>query len=234
MASCNPVFFTIARTLDEIDEDLFPSFIRDFGYGSPTGIGITEAEGTVPDPAWKEENIGEAWFRGDAVNMGIGQGYVTATPMQIANVYSAISSSGVLRKPLLISKLGEPGGAAAQEFTAETIRPLPVSSGTLDAVRYGLYLVTQSPGGTSYNAWAGSSLDVAGKSGTAEDLAQGSDHVFFVAYANRGDPSIVALGALEEGESGSAQVAPMLRHIMEAYVAGELGSTDPLPVVLAQ
>src|SRR2546427_9739956 len=90
-------------------------------------------------------------------------------------------------------------------------------------------LVTPRSGGTSYNAWLDSTIDVAGKSGTAEDLAQGSDHVFFVAYANRSDPTVVAVGALDEGKSGSAEVAPMLRSIMEGYIAGELGSTNQLP-----
>ncbi len=221
MASCNPVFFEMAKSLDEIDENIFPEFVRQFGYGSATGVGMEEAEGNVPDPKWKEEEIGDAWYRGDAVNMAIGQGYVTATPLQIVNVYSALSLSGVLRKPLLITRVGTAGQAAYKEFKAEEIRKLPISQGTLEAIRYGLYLVTQSPGGTSYQAWAGSSVDAAGKSGTAEDLQQGSDHVFFVAYAQRTDPSIVAIGALETGASGSREVAPMLRHILEAYIAGQ-------------
>jgi penicillin-binding protein 2 len=226
MASCDPVFYEMGKTLDFKGEDIFPEFIRQFGFGSPTGIGVEEADGNVPDAAWKEENIGEAWFTGDAVNMAIGQGYMTATPLQIVNVYSAFAGDGVLRKPLLIAKMGQGGTGAFEEYKAETIHPLPVSAGTLDSIRYGLYLVTQSPGGTSYRAWAGTSLDVAGKSGTAEDLSQGSDHVFFAAYANRSAPSIVALGALEEGQSGSAEVAPMLRRIMEGYMAGSLGPTD--------
>jgi penicillin-binding protein 2 len=229
MASCDPVFYEMGKTLDETGENIFPDYIRQFGYGSPTGIGIEEASGNVPDPAWKQETIGEAWFTGDAVNMAIGQGFLTATPIQIANAYSAIALTGDLRSPLLIWKLAQQSNAAAQEFSAKEIHPLPASQTTLDAIHYGMYLVTQSTGGTSYNAWLGSSIDVAGKSGTAEDLSQGSDHVFFVAYANRSDPTIVALGALEEGQSGSAEVAPMLRSVMEAYIAGELGSTDALP-----
>ena len=221
MASCNPVFFDLAKRLDEIDENIFPDFIRQFGYGSPTGIGIEEAAGLVPDPQWKLDNVGEYWFRGDAVNMAIGQGFMLATPIQLINTYSAIADTGVLREPLLIWRIGEPsagGGIAVQQFEAKEVRPLPVSQVTLDSIRHGLYLVTQSVGGTSYQAWLGTPLDVAGKSGTAEDLAEGSDHVFFVAYANRGAPSLVALGVLEEGQSGSAEVAPMLRRILEAYV----------------
>jgi len=227
MASCNPVFYEMAKALDETDENALPDVTKAFGFGAPTGIGIDEAPGVVPDPKWKEDNIGEAWFRGDAVNMGIGQGFVLASPLQIANMYSAISSSGVLRKPLLIKKIGEPGGVVAQELQAEQINPLPVSPGTLDAIRHGLGLVIHSSGGTSAQQWAGSSVDAAGKSGTAEDLAFGHDHVFFVAYANRGAPSVMALAALETGESGSREAAPMIRRILESYLAGALVSAGP-------
>jgi len=228
MASCNPVFFELAKAADEADEYALPNMARAFGFGSLSGInGLQEATGIVPDPKWKEENIGEPWYRGDAVNMGIGQGFVTATPLQIANAYSAISSSGVLRKPLLVSKISEFGGVLSQDFAAEQVNPLPVAPGTLDAIRQGLGLVIHSAGGTSAGQWAGSSVDAAGKSGTAEDIGFGANHVFFVAYANRGDPSIIALAALETGESGSREAAPMVRRILEAYIGGALVTAGP-------
>jgi len=221
MASCNPVFFDLAKILDETDEDILPEMARAFGFGAITGVGLEEAEGLVPDAEWKGENIGDFWYTGDAVNMSIGQGFMLATPIQLANMYSAIASTGILRQPLLIKGIGEPGLAVTEEREAEEIGPLPVSQSTLDAIRLGLTLVTQSTGGTSYQAWLGSSVDAAGKSGTAEDTAFGADHVFFVAYANRGDPSIIALAALEEGVSGSAEAAPMVRAILESYIASQ-------------
>ncbi len=227
MASCNTVFFDLAKILDETDEDILPEVTRAFGFGSITGVGLEEAEGLVPDAEWKGENIGDFWYTGDAINMSIGQGFMLATPIQLANMYSAIASTGILRQPLLIKGIGEPGLAVTEEFEAEEIRPLPVSQSTLDAIRHGLTLVTQSPGGTSYQAWLGSSVDVAGKSGTAEDTAFGADHVFFVAYANRADPSIIALAALEEGVSGSAEAAPMVRAILESYIASAVVSSAP-------
>jgi penicillin-binding protein 2 len=228
MASCNPVFFELARAADEADEYALPNMARSFGFGNATGInGLEEASGIVPDPKWKEENIGDAWYRGDAVNMGIGQGFVTATPLQIANAYSAISATGVLRKPLLVRKISELGGTLSQDFAAETIAPLPVSPTTLEGIREGLGLVIHSAGGTSSAQWVGSSVDAAGKSGTAEDIGFGSDHVFFVAYANRGEPSVIALAALETGESGSREAAPMVRRILEAYIGGALVSAAP-------
>ena len=221
MASCNPVFFDIAMTLDNIDPNILPDFAKAAGFGAPTGINaLDEAPGVAPDPKWKEENIGEPWYTGDAVNMAIGQGFVLATPLQITNLYSAIADGGVLRKPLLVKRIAEPGGAAVQEFTAEEIRPLPVSQATLDTIRHGLTLVTQSSGGTSYQTFLGARVDAAGKSGTAEDAPFGANHVFFVAYANRTEPSIVALAALETGESGSREAGPMVRRILEAYLAG--------------
>ncbi|HSP54704.1 MAG TPA: penicillin-binding transpeptidase domain-containing protein, partial [Dehalococcoidia bacterium] len=103
--------------------------------------------------------------------------------------------------------------------TAEVIHPLPASQGTLDTIREGLTLVVQSPSGTSYSAWTGTTVDPAGKSGTAEDISFGANHVFFVAYANRDAPSILAVAALETGESGSREAAPMVRKILETYLA---------------
>ena len=221
MASCNPVFYEIALRLDLIDPEILPAFARGFGFGDFTGIsGLDEAPGVVPDTQWKEENRGEPWYSGDSVNMGIGQGFVLVTPLQIANAYSAIAGDGILRKPLLVKSIAEAGGAAAQEFTAEEIDPLPISTATLAEIRNGLTLVIQNPGGTSYSVFASTPLDVAGKSGTAEDLAFGANHVFFVAYANRSAPSALALVALEEGELSSTEAGPKARQALEAALLG--------------
>ncbi len=221
MASCDPVFYEIAKKLDETDPHILSEVAKGFGFGQPTGINaLDEAPGVVPGPEWKKQDRGEDWFTGDAVNMGIGQGFVLATPIQIANMYSAIADGGVLRKPLLIEGISDPGGAAAQEFQAEKINDLPASPGTLDTIRQGLTLVTHSTGGTSYQVFQGSSVDAAGKSGTAEDLPFGANHVFFVAYANRDAPAVLALAALETGESGSREAGPMVRKILETYLAG--------------
>jgi penicillin-binding protein 2 len=221
MASCNPVFYEIALTLDHIEENILPLFARAFGFGQPTGInGLEEAAGLAPSPQWKEETLGEPWYSGDSVNMAIGQGYVTATPLQIANMYSAIAGDGVLRTPLLVRSTTDRTGAVVEQFEAQEINPLPVSATTLDAIRYGLTLVTQNPGGTAYGVFSGSGLDAAGKSGTAEDLAFGSDHVFFVAYAPSADPSVLVLAALERGQAASAEAGPIVRDVLRAYLPG--------------
>jgi penicillin-binding protein 2 len=219
MASCNPVFFEVAVTLDGIDPEILPSFASAFGFGKPTGIvGLDEAAGVAPSPEWKQEHEGEPWYTGDSVNMSIGQGYLLVTPLQLANMYSALARTGVLRTPLLVKRVVAADGSA-EEFEAKELGRLPVSDATLAAIRQGLTLVIADPGGTSYQAFLGSSVAAAGKSGTAEDVEL-QQHVFFVAYAPRDDARIVALVALDEGKSGSLEAAPMVRRVLESYLAG--------------
>jgi penicillin-binding protein 2 len=150
--------------------------------------------------------------------MGIGQGYLLVTPLQLANMYNALARTGVLRTPVLLKRIVAADGSA-QEFQAKELGRLPVSEATLEAIRQGLTLVIASPGGTSYEAFLGSSVAAAGKSGTAEDVDL-QQHVFFVAYAPRDDARIVALVALDEGQSGSLEAAPMVRRVLETYLAG--------------
>ncbi len=220
MASCNTVFYEVALTLDHTDTEILPSFAAAFGFGRPSGVvGLEEAQGVAAGPAWKQEQVGEPWYSGDSVNMSIGQGFLLVTPLQLANMYSAIARSGILRTPLLVQRIASPDGVVSQEFTAAEINPLPVSQATLEAIREGLTLVIADPGGTAYSTFLGSSVAAAGKSGTAEDIIF-QDHVFFVAYAPRYDPAIVVLVALDEGQSGSLEAGPMVRRVLEAYLAG--------------
>jgi len=220
MASCNTVFYEVGLTLDHTDPEILPSFAAAFGFGKPSGVvGLEEAQGVTAGPAWKQEQVGEPWYSGDSVNMSIGQGFLLDTPLQLANLYSAIAGSGILRTPLLVQRTAFADGVVSQEFTAAEINALPASQATLEAIRDGLTLVIADPGGTAYSTFLGSSVAAAGKSGTAEDIIF-QDHVFFVAYAPRDDPAIVVLVALDEGQSGSLEAGPMVRRVLEAYLTG--------------
>jgi penicillin-binding protein 2 len=220
MASCNPVFYEVALKLDDQDPNILPSIASSFGLGQPTGIaGIDEVAGLVPTPEWKRSAMGEPWYSGDSVNMGIGQGFLLVTPVQTANIYSTIINSGVVRKPLLVSRITTPDGSTVQQFEAEHVRTLEFSSSTWAAIREGLTLVVANPGGTAYSTFVGSRVPIAGKSGTAEDIVF-QDHVFFVGYAPREAPQAVTIVALEEGQSGSREAGPIVRRILETYAAG--------------
>ncbi len=220
MASCNPVFYEIAYRLDNIDPGLLPDMARGFGFGQPTGIGLPEAAGLVPDPRdpdWKAKNVGrdEPWFSGESVILGIGQGYLLVTPMQLANAYAAIARGGELDRPLLVRKLTDAQGKVVREFRTEAVGRLPVSQSTLDAIREGLRLVTQSPGGTAYAAFSGTGLDAVGKSGTPEAAGGvGPYHGFFVAYAPRNNPVWLTLVFNEGGTQGSVRSTVLARDLL--------------------
>ncbi len=234
MASCNPVFYEIAYRLDAIDPGLLPDMARGFGFGRPTGIGLPEEAGLVPDPRdpdWKEKNVGDPnpWFSGDSVVLGIGQGYLLVTPMQIANAYAAIARGGELDKPLLVRKITDAQGNVVKEFRTEAIGRLPVSQATLDAIREGLRLVTQSPGGTAYAAFSGTGLDAAGKSGTPEAAGGvGPYHGFFAAYAPRDNPVWLTLVFNEGGTQGSVRSTVLARDLL-VQLSRQPGLVQALP-----
>jgi len=219
MRSCNPVFYDIALKLDGIDPHILPQFASGFGLGRPTGInGLDELAGNVPTPEWKQQTVGEPWYSGDSVNMGIGQGYLLVTPLQVANAYSAIAVGGALRTPLLVREVREAGsGAVVHRFASKELGRLPISDATLAVIREGTRMVAQDPRGTAYTVFRGSSIDPAGKSGTAEDQGLQS-HALFAAYAPRTAAKGVAVVVLDEGQSGSLEAGPITRTVLEAWL----------------
>jgi penicillin-binding protein 2 len=219
MRSCNPVFYDIALKLDRIDPSILPSFAGGFGFGRPTGLnGLEEAAGVNPNDEWKQQHFGEGWFSGDSVNMGIGQGFLLVTPLQLANAYSAIARGGSLRTPLLVRELREAGTAnVTQRFEVKEINRLPISPATLSVIREGTRMVTQDPRGTANYAFRGSSLNAAGKSGTAEDQGVQS-HALFAAYAPWNNARGVAVVVLDDGNSGSLEAGPITRQVLEAWL----------------
>ena len=220
MRSCNPVFFDIMVRMDGISPSSLPDFAAAFGFGKPTGlIGLEDSTGTNPTPEWKKKTIGEGWFTGDSVNMAIGQGYLTVTPLQLANAYVTLTSDLVLRTPVLVRELREAGKpTVAQHFDAQELGRAPVSPATQATIKEGTRLVTQDPRGTGFGAYGGSRIDAGGKSGTAEDVGT-NDHALFAAYAPRPAPKGVAIAVLDSGKSGSIEAAPMTRQVLEKWLS---------------
>lgn len=219
MRSCNPVFYEIGLTLDGIDPKILTQYAGAFGLGKPTGInGLDEASGVDPGPEWKQATFKEGWFSGDSVNMSIGQGFLLATPLQIANVYSTIAAGGPLRSTVLVKEQRAAGTSEVVETTtSKELGKAPVTPSTLSVLRQGTTMVAQDPRGTAYSVFAGSRLDPAGKSGTAEDQGLQS-HVLFAAYAPRNAARGVAVVVFDDGQSGSLEAGPIARRILENWV----------------
>ncbi len=182
---------------------------RKYGFGKPTGIELEgETVGLIADDAWKRRNFDNwEWTVGDTVNMSIGQGFTTATPLQIAVMFSAIANNGYKIQPHLLQ-------ANNQAKQAERVN-LELKPATLSTIQKGLRAVVDSGTGTKLN-----SPDIppgAGKSGTAE-APPGESHTWFGAYAPYNKPEIIVVAFAEHsGGGGGSIAAPLVRQVMEAY-----------------
>jgi len=202
MRSCNPVFYEIAYQLYQSGTGILSKTARDFGFGTPSGVvGLAEEAGLVPDAEWKQKNRGEAWFPGDEVNLGIGQGDLLITPLQLANAYSSFVAHE-LRTPVIVSGI-----------TAEARGPIPLSDAGLALLAEGLRLVA-GPNGTANSVfWNAGYTNFAGKSGTAEDAGL-QQHVLFVAMSPASAPAAIAAVVLDGGQSGSLEAGPIARDLV--------------------
>lgn len=213
--SCDPTFYTIGLKLNQIDPNILPTFARAFGLGQPTGTsGLDDAAGLVPDPQWKQKTLGQPWYDGDGINLAIGQGYLLATPLQMANVYSTLANHGRLRNPVLVNAIKRPDGTVVQSFQAQVKGNLPVSPTNLGYIYQGMRGVTSTPLGTAYYAWKGSTIPMEAKTGSAENETKKA-HAWFVGYTPPENSSLLVLVMLEGGELGGEYAAPLGRQIVE-------------------
>lgn len=180
-------------------------YARLFGFGQPMGIELRgETGGLIADDAWKRRNFRNwGWTVGDTVNMSIGQGFTSATPLQVAVMFSAIANNGYRVTPHLVHKEQPPK------------INLNLKPATITTVRKGLRAVVD--GGTGGRLNSPDTPPGAGKSGTAE-APPGDSHTWFGAYAPHDKPEIVVVAFAEHsGGGGGSVAAPMVRQVMEAY-----------------
>lgn len=220
MRSCNPVFYEIALNLYEDATGALSDMARAFGFGTETGVeGLYDDAGLVPDAAWKQEARQAPWYPGDAVNLGIGQGDLLVTPLQLANAYSAFLA-GELRTPVVLAGV------------ATTVRAgLPLEAGHAAHLRRGLELVTSTRGTAGWVFADAGYADFGGKSGTAEE-AEGQEHVLFVAYSPREAPAALAAVVFDKAEEGRPLAAPLARDLILAVLnpgGGEQGGGEEEP-----
>ena len=227
VVSCNSCFYDAAFEMDAVDPNFFPNTALQFGLGAPTeAVGVVEAAGTIPSPEWKLAERGEGWVRGDAVNMGIGQGDVQVTPLQMANIMAAIANGGTLNRPTLVDRIGSGAGAPEEPFPVQANGNLPLSPENLSILQESLWKVANDSNGTATHQFVGLPLQVAGKTGTAE-APPGNSHAWFVGYAPANQPEIAIAVILEHGGEGSAVSAPLFRRIVELYY--DITPVTPFP-----
>jgi len=219
-ASCDTCFWHLSKALYDWNPNWVPQVARAFGLGQATGInGIDETPGLIPDPAWKQQTKGQAWEVIDSLNLGIGQGDVQVTPLQIARMLAAVGNNGVLAQPQLVLKVAPPGGQPGDRFQPIFTGQLPITPDQLAALQEGLHNVTLDPIGTARSRFRGLMIPVAGKTGTAE-TGQPDPHAWFAGYtfAHRADKPDIAIAVWVQNIGEGADVAaPIFRRIVESY-----------------
>ncbi|MBP9697775.1 MAG: penicillin-binding protein 2 [Candidatus Moranbacteria bacterium] len=191
-----------------------------FGYGEKTGIDLLgEAEGLIPDAAWKKEKIGERWYIGDDYHAAIGQGFVTATPLQVLNSVAAIANGGTLYSPQIVSQIRASDGKVTA-LQPKIIRQGFVSPDILRIVREGMReTITE---GTA-QPLKDLPVAVAGKTGTAQFGSNNQTHGWFVSFAPYEDPKLAMIVLVEgQGEEGYNAV-PVTKEVYQWYFSREDG-----------
>lgn len=189
-----------------------------FGLNAKSGIDVPgENEGNWPTNAWEMRNFGVPMEPSDSCFLGIGQGAMQATPLQIANVASTVINGGTLWRPQIVREIRDPHGAIVKSLPPVAIRQVPVTQEALAAVRAGMARVTD-PGGTA----AGLGIDglpYSGKTGTAETAGgNGPNTTWFVAWAPSDRPKIaMAVFVDRSGGYGAQVAAPIARDILVKY-----------------
>lgn len=205
----NDIFFY--KIGESIGPEKIKSWAEKFGYGTTTGFGLDEANGTLPSPFWKEEVLKEKWYLGDTYNYSIGQGYVLTTPLQVAQATTVWANSGYLCKPRLLKV---PNGQIHP--VKDTCTKLPLSEKTISLIRGGMKEAC-STGGTGW-PFFDFKPQVGCKTGTAEShSSSGEPHAWFTVFAPYDNPEIVVTVMIEEGGQGSDIAAPVAKEILKTY-----------------
>lgn len=236
--SCDIYYYDLAYRLGV---DRISAFGKKFGFGSYTGIDIHEENKAImPSREWKKENLRQPWYKGDTINIGIGQGFWTATPIQLAMATSALVNRGRVVEPKLVTGTTHKG---QYRTTATKFRePIELSDEQhWDTILDAMYETVQDARGTAHSAFAGSVYSSAGKTGTAQLFSLGEDEEYeedkvalrkrdnamYVGFAPYENPTIVIAVAVENAGGGSANAAPVAREMLDLYFAlGLSGKRD--------
>ncbi|MDE2148818.1 MAG: penicillin-binding protein 2 [Gammaproteobacteria bacterium] len=240
--SCDVYFYNVALNLgiDRIDQ-----ILADFGFGRISGIDLpNEKSGLLPSPAWKQRVYHQPWYPGETLNVGIGQGYLTVTPMQLALAVSRIAMHGSGFAPHLVHAYGDPTTGRISAVAPQPLRPIAAHDATIwGTIVGGMEKVTQDPRGTAYRIGHDAPYPIAGKTGSAQVIGvaqnvgyqhaqknvalQLRDNALFIAFAPAGDPKIAVAVIAEHGAEGALAAAPVAREVMDQYLLGQVLYHDP-------
>ncbi len=236
--SCDTYYYHLANDLgiDAIARAMAP-----FGFGSRTGIDLaSEASGVLPSPEWKMKRFKrpdqQKWYAGETISIGIGQGYNSYTPIQLASALATLVSGGTTYKPHLLGHVDNPHTGERRDVQPELVRKVSLRPENLAFIKRAMAGVTKDDEGTAARAFLKAGYTVGGKTGTAQVIAikqnekyeeakvaeRHRDHSLFIAFAPVDSPRIALAVVVENGGFGARAAAPLARTVLDYFMLGKV------------
>ncbi|MBV8634681.1 MAG: penicillin-binding protein 2 [Burkholderiaceae bacterium] len=234
--SCDTYYFMLAN---DLGVDRIHDFMKQFGFGELSGIDLNnERAGLLPSTVWKRTAFKsperKRWVPGDTISLGIGQGYNSFTPMEIAKAIATLSNDGVMMKPHLV-KAVESGVTLERKPIAPVVENrIDIKPENLEVIRHAMIGVTTEPGATAYNVFKGAEYTSGGKTGTAQVVGlkknekynrNGAerlrDNALYTAFAPADHPRIAIAVIVENGNFGAESAAPIARKALDYFLLGK-------------
>ena len=235
VVSCDTYYYMLGN---DLGIDNIANFMRQFGFGSKTGIDLTgEATGILPSQEWKRQRFRtpeqQKWYAGETISIGIGQGYNAYTPLQLGSAIATLANNGVMFRPHIVNYIEDIVTRNRSMVEPQPLRTIDLKPEHLKVVKDALIGVNLE--GTGARAFAGAGYTSGGKTGTAQVIAikQGEkyvasrvaerhrDHALFVAYAPADNPKIAVAVLVENAGFGAAAAAPIARKVFDYYLLGK-------------
>ena len=225
--SCDCYFYELGRLLGP---DRIARYAALFGLGKPTGLSLPhELPGLIPSPAWKSRTYGDSWKDGETLNFAIGQGYLVATPIQLAMMTAAVANGGKLLKPTIVRRIRSHDEGMIFDHEPVLRWTIPIDSKVLDRVRSDMTAVVSESKGTGRRALI-PGINMAAKTGTSQVIRDKQllreteqipyherTHAIFVAYVNDRPKKIALVVIVEHGGAGGLSAAPIARKMVARY-----------------
>ena len=226
--SCDVFFYEVG---EHLGIDRIAAWAHALGLGKKTDIELdNERTGTIPSTAWKQRRFHERWYPAETLSVAIGQGYVTVTPLQLADLAAEVANGGTLYKPQFVKEIDALDGSVVKSFPPIIESRVRIDPQVLEEVREGMAGVVNQPDGTAHGAKLDNVI-VAGKTGTAQVVKEGQgvrlkedalperyrDHGWFIAFAPVDHPKIAIACIIEHSGHGGSSAGPVVKAVMQKY-----------------
>jgi penicillin-binding protein 2 len=230
VVSCDTYYYQLAN---DLGIDAISRFMGQLGFGTRTGIDLAgESAGVLPSQEWKMRRFKQKWYAGETISIGIGQGYNSYTPLQLALATATVANNGVMFRPHIVNYVEEVHTKQRTLVEPRPLRDLKLKPEHITVIKNAMVGVNRE--GTSARAFAGAAYTNAGKTGTAQVVGlkgekyvesrvaeRFRDHALFIAYAPAEKPTIALAVIVENSGFGARAAAPIARLVFDYWLTGQ-------------